>query len=318
MLFRDELNFYCYAKIEEQPYWEIDLMQACIITKVVVTNICLLMYVSSHCLGNFIPVSLYLIQKVWNRTDECKDKSKPKTFYTKKLFPFWMILSQVPFQDVASGGSLAEAWSVAVARKSFKKHRRCSIWRVPEHTIAQFVRIQLERSDQLHVAQVEVFGIEGTEKLIGRVGSITCGQEVMAVTIPALPNQKDIENCYLRAVAADPYNADVLRQIPMYFNLYEKWGRGDSLTFCPNCIGHSLCEFCHVKNKFADELEIVGAGPHGRLRRLDSAEKILMDAKLSMPSENMSMPKIDIKKSVMERLSRVKRNLTASLYESVY
>jgi hypothetical protein len=227
-----------------------------------------------------------------------------------------MILSQVPLQDVASGGSLAEAWSSAVARKCFKRHRRCSTWRVPEHTIAQFVRIQLERSDQLHIAQVEVYGIEGEEKLIGRVGSVTCGQDVMATVILPLQNEKDIENCYLRAVAADPYNADVLRQIPMYDHLYEKWGRGDSLPFCPNCIGHTLCDFCHIKNKWADELESVPAGPFGRLRRLNSADKILMEAPMKHPISHM--PKTNVKNNVMATLQRVKRNLTTTIYESVY
>ena len=61
---------HCNHTVREwNPYWEVDLGTMSVISEV----------------------------KVWNREDSPADKAYPKDFFSGRLFPFWIFLSQVPF-----------------------------------------------------------------------------------------------------------------------------------------------------------------------------------------------------------------------------
>ena len=50
-----------------------------------------------------------------------------------------------------------------------------------------------------------------------------------AVVLPSAQD-RDLEEAYLRAVSADPYNATLLRQYETFQPLYDEHGRGDKIT----------------------------------------------------------------------------------------
>jgi hypothetical protein len=100
---------------------------------------------------------------------------------------------------------------------------------------------------------------------------------VTAAVLRALPDPRDVETAYKRAVQADPANADVLRQFETYIPEYDKFGRGDDITGCLLCSAGQLCEFCALKHEYLGELKAIPLGPGGRLRRLDSIRDFLFD-----------------------------------------
>ena len=55
---------------------------------------------------------------------------------------------------------------------------------------------------------------------------------------------------------------------------------------CPLCKGGILCELCHIKHTWEDELITIPRGPGGRLRRLKSLGDLVM---------NMPKPPLDYK-----------------------
>jgi hypothetical protein len=127
--------------------------------------------------------------------------------------------------------------------------------------------------------RLQVFGSFGARRSLGRVTSVTAGKFVTAAVLRALPDPRDVETAYKRAVQADPANADVLRQFETYIPEYDKFGRGDDITGCLLCSAGQLCEFCALKHEYLSELKAIPLGPGGRLRRLDSIRDFLFDIK---------------------------------------
>ena len=156
--------------------------------------------------------------KIWNRTDEPYDKGQPRDFFSKRLFPFWLIISTRPLPrgDPSSSdpelnaGTLDKALRVAESARRFDHSVRCTEWACPSSTVGRYVRIQLEDTNFLHFAEVEVFGNWGRP---GRpVASVEAGRNTTVAVIAPSPSQRDIEEAYLRAVKADSHNAVILRQ----------------------------------------------------------------------------------------------------------
>ena len=54
--------------------------------------------------------------------------------------------------------------------------------------------------DFLHRAQVEVFGTFGINKSVGRTGFVVAGKHVTAAVVRPLPDPRDIERAFKRAV----------------------------------------------------------------------------------------------------------------------
>ena len=163
--------------------------------------------------------------KIWNRCDEPSDMSMQRDKYTSRLVPSWIMCAQKPFDDEIGGESLVRALSNSVAKMYIKKNQRCTHWRVPENTTARYVRFQLENFDFLHVAQIQVFGYPNGRQQhgVGRCGSVTCGRKCTVAVVPPSPDPRAVELAYKRAVRADAYNADILRQFETYALEYDKF-----------------------------------------------------------------------------------------------
>lgn len=228
-----------HTQLDKHPYWEVDLGDVCTVEKVV----------------------------VWNRQDAPLDSSLEDDHFTARLFPCWLMTSM---QELEPG--LVEAYSKCSAKKRLTKNKRKSVWTLPQHSRARFLRLQLEGTNYLHVAEVQVFGTKGTLQNLGRVDSVSCGKEAMVAVVRAASAQHDIENAYCRAVKADPGNSLILRQYIKYFASYDKLSDGRGITSCPLDRGSVRCESCRLRNVIKDKLQ---PGPNGRLRRLNSICKII-------------------------------------------
>lgn len=91
-------------------------------------------------------------------------------------------------------------------------------------------------------APSKVFGTPGIAKPVGRCGFVQCGKNVTVGVIRPLPDPRDIERAYKRAVLADAHNANILRQYETFSLEYDKYGHGDSIKNCLICKGGQLCE----------------------------------------------------------------------------
>jgi hypothetical protein len=136
-------------------------------------------------LGDYATVSSIV---VWNRADEAPGQDPLKNL--KRLFPFWIIASREPFDDVYGEEGFTNACSHAVvrggamtillrrllclhvaninqvndgpravlcatqAKKRFGELARKVVWRLPERKLVRYVRIQLEQQNFLTLAQV--------------------------------------------------------------------------------------------------------------------------------------------------------------------
>ena len=106
--------------------------------------------------------------------------------------------------------------------------------------------------------KLEVFGSFGGNNSLDKVSSAKCGKRVTGVVLRAAKSIDDLVIAYQRAVAADPYNAKILRQLDTYNHIYEteefKNQRSGNDSFfnigCMLCVGTSLCPLCKFKNDF--------------------------------------------------------------------
>lgn len=168
---------------------------------------------------------------------------------------------------------------MCAARVRLVEDKRLSVWQVPENITGRYIRVQLEGFNFLHFSQVEVFGVFGINKSVGRVNYAIAGKNVTAAVIRPSSDPRDTEIAYKRAIAADSYNSDILRQFETYALEYGKFGRGDAknkMATCLLCKGGQMCETCTMKFEHRDELAKLPLGPGGRLRRLDSISNFLL------------------------------------------
>jgi Ca2+-binding EF-hand superfamily protein len=194
----------CHTQMDPQPWWEVDLGAAASILTI----------------------------KLWNRTDEPFDPAMEPNTFTRRLLPCWVMVSHYPFGDVVGGKSLEMALAKSDARKRFKHDRRLLTWHCPEGTVGRYIRVQLENMDYLHFAQLEVIGMYGEEKALGRVSSVTCGHDITAAVIRPLADARDLEESYRRAVIADPMNLVFLRQYETFIREFEQVGASACAVPC--------------------------------------------------------------------------------------
>lgn len=218
-----------HTQIDEQPYCDIDLEDYPNITKI----------------------------NIWNRTDDATKSGMDKNTYSKRLFPCWIMVSQYPFPDGIGGDNLKQSIQSSIVKTRLAQNNRLSTWSLPKNVYGRYVRVQLETTNMLHLAQIEVYGIPGHLRSLGRVSFVATGKNVTASIINPMVNRVDIETTFNRAVAADPYNAKILRQFDStYHDSYEKFiQRNEETTVCPLCTGDSNCEICTLKEEYKEELE---------------------------------------------------------------
>merc|ERR1711865_570188 len=138
--------------------------------------------------------------------DEPYDKGQPRDFFSKRMFPFWLIISTRPLpkgdptssDPLLNSGTLDRALKIAESARRFDHSVRCTEWACPSGTVGRYVRIQLEETNFLHFAECEVFGNWGRP---GRpVSNVECGRNTIVAIVAPSPSQRDIEEAYLRAV----------------------------------------------------------------------------------------------------------------------
>lgn len=249
-----------HTQLDPQAWWEVDLGELCVIERVI----------------------------VWNRTDEPPDDTRPRDEFTGRLFPFWIFVSQTEYEDTVGGTSFAKAYRQSVEMKKFTKNRRRTQWTVPANTIGRYVRIQLEKHNYLHIAEVQIFGITGTRIGVSQVSSVQCGNCVTAAIIHPREDEHELEAAYTTAVRADARSADILRNYPIFFEMYDKWGRGGKILNCTLCRGGARCDICQLLTTWPmsdeDHRRIkYGPNPDNEVRpNLDYIGKTIIDQRPPM------------------------------------
>ena len=138
--------------------------------------------------------------RLWNRTDESDDSALDANIYSKRLLPCYVMISQHPFPEDAGRDSLYTSLDQSIAKVRFGLGRRMNSWTVPAYTKGRFVRIQLEGTNFLHFAQLEVLGHETISH--SPISSCSAGKFVTSAVVEGM-DRKGIEVAYKRAVAAD-------------------------------------------------------------------------------------------------------------------
>ena len=245
-----------HTQLDPQAWWEVDLGELCVIERVI----------------------------VWNRTDKPPDETRASDEYTKRLFPFWMFVSQLEYSDAVGGKSFAMAYRQSCEMKKFTKNRRRTEWNVPSNTIGRYVRIQLEKQNYLHIAEVEVYGTTGTRVAMSKVDDFRCGNMATVALIKPRVDKHEIEMAYKAAVRADAKASEILKHYPLYFEMYDKWGRGSNITRCTLCRGEMRCEVCQLLTTWPltdEELGIIknGSGPVKQRPGLDEIGALIVNQK---------------------------------------
>ena len=130
--------------------------------------------------------------RLWNRTDESDDSALEANLC-------YVMISQHPFPEDAGRDSLYTSLDQST-KVRFVLSRRMNSWTVPAYTKGRFVRIQLEGTNFLHFAQLEVFGHETISH--SPISSCSAGKFVTSAVVEGM-DRKGIEVAYKRAVAAD-------------------------------------------------------------------------------------------------------------------
>mmetsp|Transcript_39003 Transcript_39003/g.70250 ORF Transcript_39003/g.70250 Transcript_39003/m.70250 type:complete len:1144 (+) Transcript_39003:1488-4919(+) len=202
-------------------------------------------------LGSFVQISNV---RLWNRTDEPDDCALHIDMFSKRLFPCFIMISQFPFPNLEGKEGLDACFNQSVATVRFAEDRRMSNWNVPTFTVGRYVRVQLEDTNFLHFAQIEVFGHEARSH--GPITSCSAGKFVTAAVVGCMEDRKGVGAAYKRAICADWYNAEILRQFSSYSDEYRKEGNSfDHKAKCLLCVGNEKCDICSLKSKFRSELK---------------------------------------------------------------
>ena len=230
--------------------------------------------------------------KIWNREDIPIDESLGVDYFTGRLFPCWVFLGSEPFSEDTGPKSLESSFNSAVARQKLTNNKRETVWELPTNSIGRYIRVQLEGTSYLHFAQLEAFGQWGIHKSVGKVSKVFCAHQVTCAVMTVEKNLQNLELGYIRAIQADPYAAHILRQYREYISYYDKYGERDPNPHkCFNCRGGIKCALCVFRHSWPIS-KVQGynpRGPGGRLRRLRSLTKLVVE-------EPMRPPKLKKKK----------------------
>lgn len=167
------------------------------------------------------------------------------------------MISQFPFSDKLEGKEgLTASIKQSLARVRFTTDRRMSNWNIPSYTVGRYLRVQLEGTNFLHFAQLEVFGHRTRSH--GPIASCSTGRFVTAAVVERT-DDRGVTVAYKRAICADWYNAEVLRQFSSYKDEYRKEGNdfASAQATCMLCVGDEECEICSLKSTFRSELKDV-------------------------------------------------------------
>ncbi len=108
--------------------------------------------------------------RVWDLNDQLPMDSKlDSKLYQNRLFPFWIIISESPFDTNIGESSLRAACNNSTTRKRVteQQQRQCSRWICPKFTRGRYIRIQSEGFGWLNLSQAryEICADEKTKLL---------------------------------------------------------------------------------------------------------------------------------------------------------
>ena len=261
--------------------------------------------------------------RLWNRTDEPDDCALPLDFFSKRLFPCYIMVSQFPFPTELSGQECLDAGlAQSVAKIRLTQNRKMSNWNVPRFTRGRHVRVQLDGTSSLHFAQLQVFAFKNPF-YTSPISFVKAGKSVTVATILGTDDKASLETAFERAVVADLSNADILRQ----FRCYEEVNAAFPLetrksTSCMLCVGDDMCEICRLRFTYKRELcGTVNREGYGRL--CDLEDSLLKTSSLeSCLSEEEQSAEVETHKTggrlsaltsalkVKERLSKTRKRLS--------
>lgn len=223
-----------HTQVDAQPFFEVDL----------------------GCFRTIVEI------KLWNRTDVPNDLAVDRNKFSKRLFPCWIMISKKPFLTKNEGeGNLQNCLELCTSKFRFTEDKRLTCWKLPGRTIGRYIRIQLEGFETLHFAQLEVYGYNIHHGPLGKVSQAVAGKNVSAVVIGASQQPHDAETCFDYAVAADPYNGNILRHLDYYADRYTSFLENRNVASvaaeCALCISDGKkCEICQLKSSYKEELNI--------------------------------------------------------------
>ncbi|OQR95219.1 regulator of chromosome condensation (RCC1) [Achlya hypogyna] len=170
--------------------------------------------------------------RIWRRTGPEGDK----------LFPCVVCIGERPFVAESGKHTLAEAKAHSVFTKyKLEQATNPLVWVVPDNTVGQYVRVQIEGTAVLSLAQVEVFGIEEHKYQGPKAASVAAGDDILVVICrpPHLPSA--IDKAYLRALCADPSFKSILSEFPTFAPCDRQDLR---VNQCVLCTVQSTCPIC--------------------------------------------------------------------------
>ena len=218
---------------------------------------------------------------IWNRNDVPKDRYKSRDYFMRRLFPCWVMISESPFPKYE--GSLDEAIASATEAKRFTETARFFTWHLPVSTVGRYVRVQIEKLNSLHLAEVEVYG--RIHPCTPPVFSVECGRDATAVVCRPRSSET-LEKAYLRACHADRYNAIVLRQIPAFQDYFDTFQAGLAIgedgQRCRLCTSARSCDRCDVLKRYiiVRNCENSFREKHNRLPTLHDISSMLLKENL--------------------------------------
>ncbi|CAK4503921.1 unnamed protein product [Aphanomyces euteiches] len=174
--------------------------------------------------------------RIWNRTGDAG----------QHLFPCHVMISESPFEPEGGKLMLRQCLAHSVHLK-FKLEDATNplVWRLPEDTFGRYIRIQLDSTNILSLAQVEVFGVEEWRFLGPKVSSVACGDDITVVVCRPYPSQSDIDTKYLRALCADIAHRDVLREYHTFGPCEHKFVNLTGVfSRCLLCSAQRKCPIC--------------------------------------------------------------------------
>ncbi|OQR99686.1 regulator of chromosome condensation (RCC1) [Achlya hypogyna] len=238
-----------HTQYDDFPWWEVDLGQPAVIERI----------------------------QVWNRIDEPIDISHPRDEFTRRLFPFWILVSEVPFLEGSGKEALKAGRDVSNEAKEFTENQRLTQWVLPtSESVGRYIRIHVRGRTYMHLAEVEVFGVYQALNYVGRVSSVHCAKNVTLVVMRPVSKSTVLHDHYIKAVQADPDNAMILRQYEAYVKCFHLYGRGEKLGAvpCRLCRVSRKCEKCeYFETSPSSDLPLTPLG--GRIGLKEASEVIL-------------------------------------------
>ena len=250
---RGEGEKYCtHTCRDDQAWWEVDLGANAVIERIV----------------------------LWNRTDSPTDKGQPQDYFTKRLFPVWVIISSKEIPDDREEGLDAALEEADCARK-FTENVRCSEWTVPVNTTGRYIRLQLEKKNFLHFSQLEVFGNWG--RAHRPIHAVECGRDVTVAVVHPSSVKRDIEEAYLKTVKADAHAGILLRQYETFQPYYDRFKVGENIQgaciLCTTMPPDMKCEICTLHKNWPTSIA-KGDEQYPNRKKLSHIAHLLMDEEI--------------------------------------